>query len=109
MNGPENDQVELFWSASTNFNVLQETFGLEATNSWLDVSDAPEVLGTRYSVHREATNSTAFYRLVNRGRPGFSTPPDPASVATSPLPNVFNDPASLTAFLARFSMSPLRV
>ena len=56
----EIDQVELFWPASTNFNVLQEAFGLAATNSWLDVPDAPDVLGTRYSVRRDATNSVAF-------------------------------------------------
>ena len=95
----QNSQVQLFWPASTNFNVLQEELEVEATNSWVDVPDAPEVLGMRYSVRREATNNAAFYRLVNRGEPGSATPPDPASQATPLKPNVFNDLASSTAFL----------
>ena len=93
------NEVQLFWSATTNINILQEVLGFDPTDSWLDVPAAPEVLGTRYSVRREATNGAAFYRLVNRGWADSSTPPDPATVATAPLPNGFNDLASLTAFL----------
>ena len=100
------NQVQLFWPSSTNFNVLQEALDFELPQSWLDVPDAPEVLGTYYSIHREATNNASFYRLVNRGGPGFSTPPDPAVVATPPSPNVFNDLASLTAFLYTGSNAP---
>ncbi len=92
-------QVQLTWSPGTNFNVLQQTPELTPTNSWMDVPDAPEVMGMRYSVFRHKTNSAAFYRLVNRGWADPSSPPDPASVATAPKPNVFNDLGSLTAFL----------
>jgi hypothetical protein len=93
------NQVELLWPVSTNFNVLQEILAFAPTNSWMDVPDAPTVLGMRYSLRLDATNSTRFYRLVNRWAAGASTLPDPATVATAPQPNVFNDLASLTAFL----------
>jgi len=93
------NQVQLFWPATTNFNVLQEILGFGGTNLWQDVPEAPAVLGTRYSLWLDATNSAAFYRLANRWTAGASTLPDPASVAPAPLPNVFNDLASLTAFL----------
>jgi RHS repeat-associated protein len=93
------NQVQLFWPATTNFNVLQEIPGFGGTNLWQDVPGAPAVLGTRYSLWLEATNSAAFYRLANRWTAGPSTLPDPASVAPAPQPNVYNDLASLTAFL----------
>src|SRR4029077_19761639 len=89
-------RVQLLWPSTTNFNVLQETLGFDGTNLWQDVPDAPTVIGTGYGLLREATNDAAFYRLVNRGIAGSSTPPDPASTATPPAPNVFNDLASLT-------------
>ena len=93
------NEVQVFWPATTNINILQEGLGFAPTNSWQDVADAPDVQGMRYSIRRELTNSAAFYRLVNRGWPASSTPPDPATVAPAPQPNVFNDLGSLTAFL----------
>ena len=93
------NQIQLFWPATTNFNVLQEILGFAPSNSWMDVPDAPALLGTGYSLRLDATNSAAFYRLAKRWAAGASALPDPASVATAPLPNVFNDVGSLTAFL----------
>jgi len=93
------NQFQLAWPAGTNFDVLQEHFGFAATNNWRDVSDAPAVIGSRYGILRDATNDAAFYRLVSRGTPGSSTPPDPSTTASPPAPNTFNDHASLTAFL----------
>ncbi len=93
------NQVQITWSPDTNFNVLEETFGLDGTNVWQDVPDAPSVLGAHYAVHKAATNSAVFYRLAQRGTPGVATPPDPASVATPLVPNVFNAFGPSTAFL----------
>ena len=93
------NQFQLAWPAGTNFDVLQELLGFAATNDWRDVSDAAAVIGSRYGILRDATNDAAFYRLVSRGTPGSSTPPDPSATASAPAPNTFNDHASLTAFL----------
>jgi RHS repeat-associated protein len=93
------NQVQLFWPVTAQFNVLQEILGVEGTNLWQDVPGVPAVLGTRYSLRLDATNSVAFYRLANTWAAAASTLPDPASVAPAPQPNVFNDLASLTAFL----------
>ncbi|HOY56937.1 MAG TPA: hypothetical protein PK640_02220, partial [Verrucomicrobiota bacterium] len=96
---PRTNQVQLLWPASTNFTILQEGLEVADPGAWVDVPEAPEVLGTRCSVLRESTNSAAYYRLVNRHGADPSAPPDPAATATAPLPNVYNDLASLTAFL----------
>jgi hypothetical protein len=93
------DQVRVFWPATTNLTVLQETFGFKATNSWQDVPDAPAVQGAGYSLRLHATNRAVFYRLQNRWTGGALALPDPAGVATPPQPNVFNDMGALTAFL----------
>ncbi len=94
-----NSQLQITWQPGNNFNVLQETLGLGGTNVWQDVSDAPSVLGALYAVRKATTNSAAYYRLIQRGMPGVTTPPDPASVATPLLPNVYNDFGGSTAFL----------
>ena len=62
------NQVQLFWPATTHFNVLQEILEFGGTNSWQDVPAAPVVLGTGYSLRLGATNRGAFYRLANSGR-----------------------------------------
>jgi hypothetical protein len=87
------------WPAGNDFNVLEETLGLDSTNLWLEVPDAPSVLGERYAVLRDATNGAAFYRLAQRGVPGVATPPDPATTASVLAPNTFHDHGSSTAFL----------
>jgi RHS repeat-associated protein len=94
-----NNRIQVTWPPGINFNVLQETIGLGATNAWQDVSDAPFVVGTNYALLRAATNSAGFYRLARRGMPGTTTPPDPASVAPPLAPNVFNPFGASTAFL----------
>ena len=93
------NQFQITWPSGTNFSVLQEATALAPTNVWLDLPDAPSILGARYGIFRDATNGTAFYRLASRGAPGVATPPDPAGTASALVPNTFNDLASSTAFL----------
>lgn len=93
------NRVQLVWPPSPDFLVLQQTPGLDSDHAWEDVPDAPEVLGTLYSVRRDAVDGAAFYRLVRRGIPGEATPPNPASNAPPLVENVFNDLGSSTAFL----------
>jgi RHS repeat-associated protein len=92
-------QVQLLWPATTNFNVLQEIPGFDGTNTWMDVPEAPSPLGLFYSVREATTNGAMFYRLAQRGTPGVTSPPDPASVAPALAPNVFNAFGPSTAFL----------
>lgn len=92
-------QVQITWPGGTNFNVLQWVPALTSTNVWLDVPDAPDVLGERYGIYRDATNGASFYRLATRGTLGQATPPNPASNAPPLMPNTFNDLGSSTAFL----------
>jgi hypothetical protein len=93
------NQVQVAWLPGANFDVLQELLDFAATNDWRDVPDAPFIFGARYAVLRDATNSAAFYRLTQRGVPGISTPPDPATTASALAPNTFHDHGSATAFL----------
>jgi RHS repeat-associated protein len=93
------NQVQITWPSGTNFTVLQEATALAPTNVWLDLPDAPSILGARYGIFRDATNGASFYRLASRGAPGVATPPDPAGTASALVPNTFNDLASSTAFL----------
>ena len=93
------NQVQITWPSGTNFSVLQEATALAPTNVWLDLPDAPSILGTRYGIFRDATSGAAFYRLASRGQLGVATPPDPAGTASALVPNTFNDLASSTAFL----------
>ncbi len=93
------NQVQLLWPPGTNFNVLEQILALDATNFWQEVPEAPTILGDRYSITRESTNGSSFYRLASHGTPGVSTPPDPATTAPALLPNTFNDLGSSTAFL----------
>src|ERR1035441_10446888 len=93
------NQFQITWPSGTNFSVLQEATALAPTNVWLDLPDAPSILGTRYGIFRDATSGAAFYRLASRGAPGVATPPDPAGTASALVPNTFSDLASSTAFL----------
>jgi RHS repeat-associated protein len=93
------DAIQVTWPPGTNFNVLEEAFGLDGTNAWFDAPEAPSPLGLLYSVREATTNGATFYRLAQRGAPGVTTPPDPASVAPKLSPNVFNSVGSSTAFL----------
>jgi RHS repeat-associated protein len=92
-------EVQISWLPDTNFNVLEESLGLEGTNAWFDVPQAPSPLGLFYSVREATTNGATFYRLAQRGTPGVNTPPDPSSVAPPLSPNVFNPFGPSTAFL----------
>jgi RHS repeat-associated protein len=91
--------VQITWPPGTNFNVLEESLGLDGTNFWEDVPIAPSPLGALYSVRAATTNSATFYRLSQRGTPGITTPPDPVSVASALKPNVYNPLGASTAFL----------
>lgn len=93
------NEIQITWPPGVNFNVLEESLGLEATNVWEDVPEAPSPLGLLYEVREAATNGAMFYRLAQRGTPGVATPPDPASVAPALAPNVFNAFGPSTAFL----------
>jgi RHS repeat-associated protein len=93
------NEVQITWPPGTNFNVLEEALGLEGTNGWVDVPDAPSPLGVLYAVRAATTNGATFYRLAQRGTPGVATPPDPATVAPALSPNVFNTFGASTAFL----------
>ena len=92
-------EVQITWPPGTNFNVLEEALGLEGTNVWFDVPEAPSPLGLLYSVRKATTKGATFFRLAQRGTPGVTTPPDPASVAPALAPNVFNRFGPSTAFL----------
>jgi RHS repeat-associated protein len=93
------NEVQITWPPGTNFNVLEESLGLEGTNVWFDAPEAPSPLGLLYSVRAATTNGATFYRLAQRGTPGVTTPPDPASVAPALAPNQFNPFGASTAFL----------